>query len=195
MEQYNRPKMKQEVKQALKGKWLSLFLCLLIYGAISTAGIPILGIGFLLGTPLLIGIYSIVLDVLNEKDVDFNKLFSGYKDLNRALNFVLLVLVSSFFIFLWSLLFFIPGIIAYYRYSQAYYIFIDNPNLSFMDAINQSKKMMKNHKWELFIFDLSFIGHWLLTIITFGIYLVYYGPLIFTSRIRYYQYLNFVQVE
>lgn len=195
MEYYNRPQMKQEVKQSIKGKWLSIFLCLLIYSALSSAGSFLFGIGTLLASPMLIGIYLISSDVLKGENVDFNKLFMGYKDLNRAFNFILLVFVSGIFIVLWSLLFFIPGIIAAYRYSQAMFIFIENPELSFMEAIEESKKMMVGHKWELFVFDLSFIGHILLVIITFGIYSIYYTPLFYTSRVRYFQYLNPTKVE
>lgn len=43
------------------------------------------------------------------------------------------------FVMLWSLLFWFPGIIAYYRYSQAFYILAENPEKGIMDCINESK--------------------------------------------------------
>ena len=84
----------------------------------------------------------------------------------------LLNILESIFIFLWSLLFVIPGFIAAYRYRMAVYILIDNPQMSALECIRESKKMMKNHKAELFVFDLSFFGWYLLQAIPYIGYVV-----------------------
>lgn len=68
-----------------------------------------------------------------------------------------LFVLQSVFIVLWSLLFFIPGIIAAYRYRQALYLLLDHPDWSPMECIRTSKQMMHGRKMELFILDLSFI--------------------------------------
>ena len=70
----------------------------------------------------------------------------------------LLNLLTGIFIFLWSLLLVVPGIIAAYRYRQALYIMLDDPDKSVLQCIRESKEMMKGHKGELFVMDLSFIG-------------------------------------
>lgn len=72
--------------------------------------------------------------------------------------FLGLCILQWIFVFLWSLLFFVPGIIAAYRYRMAIYLLIDRPELSPMDCIRESKRMMVGHKGELFVLDLSFIG-------------------------------------
>lgn len=77
------------------------------------------------------------------------------------LRIVILNIIEAVFIFLWSLLLVVPGIIASYRYSQAIYLLIDHPELSPLDCIRESSRMMTGHKAELFVLDLSFIG-WLL---------------------------------
>ena len=64
------------------------------------------------------------------------------------------------FIYLWSLLFFIPGLVAMYRYSMAVYCLLDDPDISALEAIRRSKALMRGKKGELFMLDLSFIG-WL----------------------------------
>ena len=75
---------------------------------------------------------------------------------------ILLGLLEGLYIFLWSLLLIVPGIIASYRYRQAIYLLIDHPEMSVRECINESKRMMDGKKGELFILDLSFIGWQLL---------------------------------
>ena len=71
---------------------------------------------------------------------------------------ILLYIVQYIFIALWSLLLVFPGIIAAYRYRMAIYLLVDDPGRGVMECIRLSKEMMKGHKWELFVLDLSFIG-------------------------------------
>ncbi len=78
------------------------------------------------------------------------------------------------FVFLWSLLFVIPGIIKSYSYSMTEYILADCPNVKAQDALKLSMRMMKGHKWEFFVLQLSFLGWVLLTILTLGILGIFY---------------------
>ena len=72
---------------------------------------------------------------------------------------ILLSIVEYIFIALWPLLLLFPGaIIAAYRYRMAIYLLVDDPSRGVMECIRLSKEMMKGHKWELFVLDLSFIG-------------------------------------
>lgn len=76
---------------------------------------------------------------------------------------ILLNILESIFISLWSLLLVVPGIIAAYRYRMALYILIDDPTKSALQCIRESKEMMRGRKGELFMLDLSFIGWELLS--------------------------------
>ena len=78
------------------------------------------------------------------------------------LRLILYWILTSIFVFLWSLLFVIPGIIASYRYRMALYLIIEHPEMSVLECIRESSRMMKGHKAELFVMDLSFIGWYLL---------------------------------
>ena len=99
---------------------------------------------------------------------------------------ILLFLLESIFIALWSLLLFIPGIIAIYRYRMAVYILLDHPEYSAMECIRKSKKMMKGHKWELFTLDFSFLG-WLILAGIFFPLRIYTEPYLQGTYILYYQ--------
>lgn len=114
----------------------------------------IIGIGFM--------IYA--LNVSRMRQAGIANLLDGFGMFLRA---IWLCILIAIFVFLWSLLFVFPGIIAAYRYRQAYFILIDNPNMRAIDCIRMSKQMMKGHKWELFVLDLSFIGWAILCVIPF----------------------------
>lgn len=104
----------------------------------------------------------------------------------------LLNLLTGIFIFLWSLLLVVPGIIAAYRYRQALYIMLDDPDKSVLQCIRESKEMMKGHKGELFVMDLSFIGWNILAGVPYVGYIVqvWTVPYINLSYALYYEKLS-----
>lgn len=77
---------------------------------------------------------------------------------------------------LWSLLFLIPGIIKGYSYYLVPYILSDNPELSYNQAIDESRRLMDGRKMEMFIYDLSFFFWILLSGLTLGIAGIYVIP-------------------
>lgn len=98
------------------------------------------------------------------RKVSFGNLFDGFTIFFKVLWLNILI---GIFIYLWTLLFIIPGIVAAYRYRLALYIMLDNPEMSALDCISESKLLMTGHKGELFVLDWSFLGWMLLTIVPF----------------------------
>ncbi len=64
--------------------------------------------------------------------------------------------LEGIFIFLWSLLLVVPGIIKSYAYSFTYYIIDDDPSVSVTEAITKSRQLMNGHKLTLFKYDLVY---------------------------------------
>jgi uncharacterized membrane protein len=93
-------------------------------------------------------------------------LFSGFHYFWKAF---LIKLLTTIYIFLWSLLLVIPGIIKSFSYSLAMYIANDNPNLSANECITRSKELMQGNKFKLFKLLLSYFGWILLCGLTLGI--------------------------
>lgn len=90
-------------------------------------------------------------------------------------------------IFLWSLLFWIPGIIAAYRYRFAVYNIITDNSLSASDAIRLSCQQTQGMKWQLFVLDLSFLGWMILSSLTLGILGVWLTPYMTLCDIAYFE--------
>ena len=76
------------------------------------------------------------------------------------------------------------------EYSQAIYVFTDEPEMGTKYALEKSKELMEGHKIELLILQLSFIGWGLLTGLTLGILLLYVQPYMSTTLAAYYDALK-----
>lgn len=89
-------------------------------------------------------------------------------------NVVKTAFMTDLFVWLWSLLFVIPGIIKAYEYRLVPYIMSENPTMNFRDAQAESKKLMAGNKWKAFVLDLSFIGWDILSVLTWGILEIFF---------------------
>lgn len=105
-----------------------------------------------------VGFTIFSLHVSRGEKADYGNVFDGFGIFFRVL---WLGILEGLFIFLWSLLLWVPGIIAAYRYRQALFLLLDHPEMSVLECITASKELMRGHKGELFVLDLSFLG-WIL---------------------------------
>ncbi len=85
-------------------------------------------------------------------------------------------LLQGLYIFLWSLLFVIPGIVASYSYAMTSFILAEHPELSPQESLARSKAMMRGNRWRLFCLHFSFIGWSLLSALTMGIGNLWLNP-------------------
>lgn len=69
----------------------------------------------------------------------------------------------------------IGGIIKRYSYYLVPYIVAENPDIPARKAVTLSRRMMKGHKWECFVFELSFIGWYILGAMTLGLTSYFYS--------------------
>lgn len=91
--------------------------------------------------------------------------FGGFK---RPLEVAWLMILMNAKVFLWSLLFLIPGWVAIYRYRQAWYLKCDHPDWSASKCIAESGRMMRGFKFKAFLLDLSYVGWLMLAVLIFG---------------------------
>ena len=84
----------------------------------------------------------------------------------------------------------IGAIVVKYMYSMVPYLLHDYPELTPREAMKISREMMSGQKWELFVLDLTFIGWILLSIITFGVGMIFVEPYMSTARAAFYENLK-----
>lgn len=162
-------------------------LLLLIIGIIATVAMLILIIRFIVGGTARLGYCKFNLNIVDKKQASFNQLFSQFDRLGEGF---LMYTLMGIYIFLWTLLFIIPGIIKGYSYAMTPYILLEHPELSANDAITRSKEMMNGHKWRLFCLHFSFIGWGILCLFTFGIGYLWLMPYMEASNAAFYRDLS-----
>ena len=124
--------------------------------------------------PLLVGCNAFFKDNVSNPPADLGSIGIGFG--NYVHNFITLFL-NDLFIALWTLLLIIPGIVKSYSYRMVPYILVDHPELSPTETITLSRKMMDGQKFDAFVLDLSFIGWFILSVLTLGLVGVFwYSP-------------------
>ena len=173
-----------------KGRWGMLALVFFIYSLImaACAALSYVVVGavavLLLSGPLMLGFTMVCLAVSRRQGASLSKLFEGFSRFGDSL---VLFLLMDIFIFLWSLLLIIPGIIKMYSYSMSWFVLHDRPDLTGNEARKRSMYLMKGHKWRLFCLDFSFLGWYLLSALTLGILAFWVTPYHMTARAEFYQ--------
>jgi uncharacterized membrane protein len=175
-------------RKSLSGSWLPAIGITLLFGVIIgvVSYIPYIGtIGvLLLGGPLTLGLITYFVKLVQGERPLVGLLFGSFD--RFPVSFLVYLLVQVF-VFLWSLLLIVPGIIAALRYSQAFFILRENPNIEAMEAIRQSKEMMNGHKGRLFVLYLSFIGWAILASIPFGLGFIWLYPYMLAAQAAFYE--------
>ena len=138
----------------------------------------------LLLTVLTAGCNLYHLGVRRGEEMGYSTLFDGFSFVGKL---ILLQIVMSLFITLWSFLFVIPGIIAGYRYRFAMYNLCENPEMGVMEALAMSCSQTRGHKMDLFVLDLSFLGWSLLCVLTLGIATLWVTPYRVQADLGYFQ--------
>lgn len=181
--------MRAAARENLSGHWMEAALLIFVYVLItgSLSSIPMAGAGVsLFLMPMGWGVTCAFLGMKRGEDdpMNINCLIVGYKDFSRIF---LTLLLQGVYVFLWSLLLVIPGIIKSMSYAMTSYILRDYPELRYNGAIELSMDMMQGHKWELFYLYLTFIGWGILCIFTLGIGIFWLEPYIETSVANFYE--------
>lgn len=128
-----------------------------------------------------------------ELDNPIQRSFKLFDNGRYFLGWLFIGILVSIFTFLWSLLLVVPGIIKAYSYSQAFFLYRDavdkGEQLSPLQAITKSREMMNGNKSFLFIMDLSFIGWFFLSFITFGLAGLFVQPYYDMARAKFFNQL------
>lgn len=197
--------LRSDARMALKGNWLTSVLFVFVYAVIAciisgvfqypVASRPVFAlssnlVSVLLVTPLAYGLMYGFLRQQRGEEIEIGNLFSGFN--LRVWSTMILTVIYTF---LWCLLLLIPGIIKNYSYSMTSFILADEPELSNNAAIEKSMEMMSGNKMRLFLLDLSFIGWALLSLLTFGIGMLWVGAYMYQAHAAFYEELKAQNAE
>jgi len=188
---------KNRALKSLEGKWMEgavvTFIVLLISGGVSeVAALPfneLTGVGIsslfsLLCLPLSWGLVVYFLNLIRKENIDYNRLFDGYRDFGRIF---ITELVAGLCVCIGFLFFVIPGIVIGLMLSQTNYILKDDPQVGCLDAMKRSIDMMRGNKMKLFWLTLSFIGWIILACLTLGLGFLLLVPYWYATTAHFYE--------
>ena len=135
-------------------------------------------------TVLYGGFYLYCMGIRQGREMPASTLVDG---LGLAGKLVWCAVLTYIKVFLWSLLFFFPGVIAAYRYRFAVYNLLVDPSLSAGEAIRLSCQQTSGMKWGLFVLDLSFIGWSILSALTMNLLDIWLLPYIVVCDLGYFE--------
>ena len=192
----SREELKKWAKEKVKNKFWLVLAVLLVSGLITNLSFydfntdvngKITATGFSLGWLFFfveVGTTYFMVNYINDKEVEFKDIFKFSSDFVRCL---VVSLLEMLYIFLYTLLLIVPGIMKAYSYSLVPYLLADEKykELKASEILKKSEEMMNGHRMDLFVLQLSFCGWLLLGIITCGLALIYVTPYMRTTITKY----------
>lgn len=182
---------RERAKESLSGRWLEPIMVNIIMILISastgwvTEVIPQLSVfSIIISGPLYLGVAFYFSQFIVNKDLGIRDMFYGFNFLWGKS--ILLYFFTGLFTLLWLLCFIVPGIIKAFAYSMAPYILAENPNMTVFEALDESQAMMEGYKWDLFKLGFSFIGWFLLSLLTLGVLLIWVIPYMQAAQAEFY---------
>ena len=171
----------------LKGNWGVAILTVLLQAIIIGASEVFPVVALLVTGPLTLGLVIVFTNLVRGEKATVSQLFNGFGNFGKS---IILDLLNTIFVMLWSILLVVPGLIKYYSYSMSFYILRDNPEMTQAQARKASIQLMKGNKWKLFCLHFSFIGWILLSALTFGILFIWVLPAMITAEAAFYENLK-----
>lgn len=111
---------------------------------------------------LSFGYTGYLLRVVRGEASGVGNLLDGFGIAGRA---IVLTIFIDVLVALASALLFVPGVILSYAYAMARRLQMDHPDWSPVRCMRESRYMMRGHKWDFFVLQLSFLGWFILATI------------------------------
>lgn len=122
---------------------------------------------FMICNPLIVGSRKFFVENHSKRKSKIGIILEPFKN-KGYLNVVKTMFLQTIYLFLW--IFTIIGFpIKLYEYRMIPFILAENPKKTSKEIFKQSKQMMMGNKWNMFKFDISYIGWYILDVLTFGL--------------------------
>ena len=178
----------RKAKEQLAGKWVNVAIGSLIYLAIMAIASSTSLLELIIYGPLTFGFYLYIACNVDTGVNNLNLLFKGFE---RFVDTLVAGLLMSLAIGVGMVLLIVPGIIVACGLAMTFFIMVDDPNISGIDALQKSWNMMNGQKWNLFCLWLRFFGWIILSILTCGIGFIFLQPYIITATQNFYRKLRY----
>lgn len=105
---------------------------------------------------------------------DWKTVFSGFS--KGYSKIMATYVIRDIYIFFWSMLFIIPGIMKAYSYRFVPYLLKDYPDMTTSEILRFSTELTMGFRWQILMMDISFIGWTVINTLTYGLTGLYSHP-------------------
>ena len=142
---------------------------------------------FIVGSAVAVGYAKFNLDLVDFYPPSVGTLFSRFRQIGTA---VCANLLAGLHVILFMLLLIVPGIIVAFNYAMVNYVLAENPRFTASEALAESKRIMKGHRFKFFCLNLSFLGWSFLSVLTLGVGFIWLVPYVEASHAAFYREIN-----
>ena len=198
-----------QARETLKGRWNEMaLLTLIVFAIVSLCSSPTmlsgsfgeemyslfgtctqLALALLIAVPLQFAFYNLLLRYARREELEGSYISFCFKDFaaNWSKYFVAGLLMTLVLVVVLVPTLMIGTIILGLAYGMIPFVIHDNPEMSAREVLRTSRLMMRGHKWQLFVLELTFIGWIFLAIFTCGIGLLWLEPYMTTTYAHFYE--------
>ena len=148
----------EKTKPLLKDSFVEVFACIFLASALPQIVLSFAPQNVILNIVVTcvsayiqLGLAVYCIGLYKGDEVNYLTIFSRFNGLKPIVFILILVVVIT----LGFILLIVPGIILALMYSQVFFILADDPDVGAIEAFNKSEKMMRGHKWQLFMLNLE----------------------------------------
>ena len=178
----------RRAKAQLEGKWVNVAIGSLIHLVLMAIAGSTYLIELIVYGPLTFGFYLFLACNIDTGVNNLNLLFKGFERFGDTL---VAGLLYSLAVAVGLCLLIVPGIIVACGLSMTFFIMVDEPEISGLDALQKSWNMMNGQKWNYFCLQFRFIGWILLAILTCGIGMIFLQPYMVAASQNFYRKLRY----
>lgn len=178
----------RRAKEQLSGKWVNVAIASLIYIVIMAISGSTYILEWVIYGPLTFGFYLFLACIIDTGVNNINLLFKGFE---RFVDTFVAGLLYSLAVGIGLCLLIVPGIILACGFALTFFIMVDDPNITGVDALQQSWNMMRGQKWNIFCLWFRFIGWILLSILTCGVGFIFLQPYMVAATQNFYRKLRY----
>lgn len=111
---------------------------------------------------------------------------TAYATQKEDVEMLLILILIAYVIFF---VFYIMLLVKSYLYMLPEYIGNDTDDMTAKEIVEKSAELMKGHRWEFFVLQLSFLGWIFLSLFTCGIGLLWVIPYMDVTIVKFYEYV------
>ncbi len=182
--------IRSEAMELLRGRWMVpvgiTVLLSLLAAACSGTGVFI----WLAYEPAKYGFDVALLRFVRSRGGDEPRVESLFDAFNQKFygKVVLTSILKMIFVFLWTLLLIVPGIVKAISYSMTSYVIADDPEVDCREALERSAAIMSGHKIDYFLLQLGYAALAVIcSVFTLGIGLLWLNPYYGVVKAKFYE--------